>query len=387
MTIELLRLTDFRNFRNAEIRPGPGVNLITGPNGSGKTSLIEAIGFLSNGRSFRTPLVQRVVSYGSESLTVYAELRGAGDDLKRIGISRGKNTDTEIRINGENVRRLAELSRELPLQILNPESMSLLGDGGPELRRSFIDWGCFFSDDSFFVNWARFRNVLRQRNAALRTAGSYQSVAYWDRELVRYSEAVSAVRESYCSAIRDDLMRYLGEFLPDFTFSVDYCRGWDRESDLAGLLVRNFQRDREAGYTMSGAQRADLRIKADGIPARDILSRGQLKLAVCAMKLSQGIHLEKSSGRPCTFLIDDFSSELDSARRRLLSEKLSGVRGQIFVTAVDGSGDEFSGIAGGAMKRFQIRDGRIEETGETGSRPDRVLSNEAPDANADVPAG
>ena len=115
MTIELLRLTDFRNFRNAEIRPGPGVNLITGPNGSGKTSLIEAIGFLSNGRSFRTPLVQRVVSYGSESLTVYAELRGAGDDLKRIGISRGKNTDTEIRINGENVRRLAELSRELPL--------------------------------------------------------------------------------------------------------------------------------------------------------------------------------------------------------------------------------------------------------------------------------
>ena len=344
MTIELLRLTDFRNFRDAEIRPGPGVNLITGPNGSGKTSLIEAVGFLSNGRSFRTPLVQRVVSYGCESLTVYAELC-SGDDRKRIGISRGKSRDTEIRINGESVRRLAELSRELPLQILNPESMSLLGDGGPELRRSFIDWGCFFSDESFFGNWARFRNVLKQRNAALRTAGSYQSVAYWDRELVRYSEAVSEVRERYCSAIRDDLMRYLSEFLPDFTFSIDYYRGWERDADLAGLLERSFPRDREAGYTMSGAQRADLRIKADGIPARDILSRGQLKLAVCAMKLSQGLHLEQSSGRPCTFLIDDFASELDAARRRLLSEKLSGVRGQIFVTAVDDSAEEFSGIA------------------------------------------
>lgn len=239
MTIELLRLTDFRNFRDAEIRPGPGVNLITGPNGSGKTSLIEAVGFLSNGRSFRTPLVQRVVSYGCESLTVYAELC-SGDDRKRIGISRGKSRDTEIRINGESVRRLAELSRELPLQILNPESMSLLGDGGPELRRSFIDWGCFFSDESFFGNWARFRNVLKQRNAALRTAGSYQSVAYWDRELVRYSEAVSEVRERYCSAIRDDLMRYLSEFLPDFTFSIDYYRGWERDADLAGLLERSF---------------------------------------------------------------------------------------------------------------------------------------------------
>ena len=383
MTIELLRLTDFRNFRDAEIRPGPGVNLITGPNGSGKTSLIEAVGFLSNGRSFRTPLVQRVVSYGCESLTVYAELC-SGDDRKRIGISRGKRRDTEIRINGESVRRLAELSRELPLQILNPESMSLLGDGGPELRRSFIDWGCFFSDESFFGNWARFRNVLKQRNAALRTAGSYQSVAYWDRELVRYSEAVSEVRERYCSAIRDDLMRYLSEFLPDFTFSIDYYRGWERDADLAGLLERSFPRDREAGYTMSGAQRADLRIKADGIPARDILSRGQLKLAVCAMKLSQGLHLEQSSGRPCTFLIDDFASELDAARRRLLSEKLSGVRGQIFVTAVDDSAEEFSGIAGGALKRFQIRDGIITETGETGSRTFGVLSNGATDGSAAV---
>ena len=383
MTIELIRLTDFRNFRDAEIRPGPGVNLITGPNGSGKTSLIEAVGFLSNGRSFRTPLVQRVVSYGCESLTVYAELC-SGDDRKRIGISRGKSRDTEIRINGESVRRLAELSRELPLQILNPESMSLLGDGGPELRRSFIDWGCFFSDESFFGNWARFRNVLKQRNAALRTAGSYQSVAYWDRELVRYSEAVSEVRERYCSAIRDDLMRYLSEFLPDFTFSIDYYRGWERDADLAGLLERSFPRDREAGYTMSGAQRADLRIKADGIPARDILSRGQLKLAVCAMKLSQGLHLEQSSGRPCTFLIDDFASELDAARRRLLSEKLSGVRGQIFVTAVDDSAEEFSGIAGGALKRFQIRDGIITETGETGSRTFGVLSNGATDGSAAV---
>lgn len=383
MTIELLRLTDFRNFRDAEIRPGPGVNLITGPNGSGKTSLIEAVGFLSNGRSFRTPLVQRVVSYGCESLTVYAELC-SGDDRKRIGISRGKSRDTEIRINGESVRRLAELSRELPLQILNPESMSLLGDGGPELRRSFIDWGCFFSDESFFGNWARFRNVLKQRNAALRTAGSYQSVAYWDRELVRYSEAVSEVRERYCSAIRDDLMRYLSEFLPDFTFSIDYYRGWERDADLAGLLERSFPRDREAGYTMSGAQRADIRIKADGIPARDILSRGQLKLAVCAMKLSQGLHLEQSSGRPCTFLIDDFASELDAARRRLLSEKLSGVRGQIFVTAVDDSAEEFSGIAGGALKRFQIRDGIITETGETGSRTFGVLSNGATDGSAAV---
>jgi DNA replication and repair protein RecF len=383
MTIELLRLTDFRNFRDAEIRPGPGVNLITGPNGSGKTSLIEAVGFLSNGRSFRTPLVQRVVSYGCESLTVYAELC-SGDDRKRIGISRGKSRDTEIRINGESVRRLAELSRELPLQILNPESMSLLGDGGPELRRSFIDWGCFFSDESFFGNWARFRNVLKQRNAALRTAGSYQSVAYWDRELVRYSEAVSEVRERYCSAIRDDLMRYLSEFLPDFTFSIDYYRGWERDADLAGLLERSFPRDREAGYTMSGAQRADLRIKADGIPARDILSRGQLKLAVCAMKLSQGLHLEQSSGRPCTFLIDDFASELDAARRMLLSEKLSGVRGQIFVTAVDDSAEEFSGIAGGALKRFRIRDGIITETGETGSRTFGVLSNGATDGSAAV---
>lgn len=82
--------------------------------------------------------------------------------------------------------------------------------------------------------------MLKQRNAALRTAGSYQSVAYWDRELVRYSEAVSEVRERYCSAIRDDLMRYLSEFLPDFTFSIDYYRGWERDADLAGLLERSF---------------------------------------------------------------------------------------------------------------------------------------------------
>ena len=125
---------------------------------------------------------------------------------------------------------------------------------------------------------------------------------------------------------RGGYYRHLRAVLPEFGLDFSFQRGWDKESDYAELLQRQFERDRALTYTASGPHKADFRIRADGTPVEDLLSRGQLKLLMCALRLAQGEFLTRQSGRRCLYLIDDFASELDESRRRLLADRLKATR-------------------------------------------------------------
>ena len=127
------------------------------------------------------------------------------------------------------------------------------------------------------------------------------------------------------------------------------------------LLEAGFERDRSLGYTGVGPQKADVRLKANGVPAQDILSRGQLKLLVCAMRLAQGLYLNQHSSRGCIFLIDDFASELDVDKRRLLAARLKQCASQVFITAID-TGQLADMMDANDCKLFHVEQGKISET-------------------------
>ena len=136
-----------------------------------------------------------------------------------------------------------------------------------------------------------------------------------------------------------------------------FQRGWDKESDYAELLERNFERDRALTYTASGPHKADFRIRAEGTPVEDLLSRGQLKLLMCALRLAQGEFLTSQSGRRCIYLIDDFASELDESRRRLLAERLKATQAQVFVSAI--SAGHVIDMTDEKGKMFRVEQGKI----------------------------
>lgn len=334
MALFRLKIQDFRNIQQAELSPGQGLNVLLGCNGSGKTSVLEAIHYLGLGRSFRTHLTNRVITHGEKAFTLFAELDTPQQTRLPVGLQKSRTGETQLRLAGRPAERLAQLAEILPLQVIHPEGFSLL-TGGPQQRRAFIDWGVFHVEQEFFPLWSQVRRLLKQRNALLRQSSQYAPLAYWDQELARAGLRLAEMRAQYCQALLPLLQEITADFLPEFKLGFGFYPGWDTEKALQSLLQEGFERDRSLGHTAVGPHKADWRLKADGVPIQDMLSRGQLKLMVCAMRLAQGLFLNQQGGRQCIFLIDDFASELDSEKRRRLAHRLKQCASQVFITAID----------------------------------------------------
>ncbi|MGI1970487.1 DNA replication/repair protein RecF [Shewanella baltica] len=333
MSLTRLNIEAFRNIQSAQLIPAPGINLIYGQNGSGKTSILEAIYFLGMGRSFRSHLSQRVINNDDDKLTLFATLNLARGDSK-IGLRRFRSGETEVRIDGEKVKRLSTLAETLPIQVITPESFSLLFEG-PKSRRQFIDWGAFHADPQFYGAWTNVRRVLKQRNQLLRNGSAYSNIQFWDQEFVRYAEQVTEIRNHYVDSLNELLKGIIGEFLPSVDVKVSFTRGWDSKTDFAELLENQYSRDLATGHTVSGPHKADLRLRVGTLPAQDALSRGQLKLLVCALRIAQGKLLKQQIDKHSIYLVDDLPSELDAQHRQLLLKQLTDTGAQVFVTAID----------------------------------------------------
>ena len=355
MALTRLLIKDFRNIEQADLALAPGFNFLVGANGSGKTSVLEAIYTLGHGRAFRSLQAGRIIRHDQAAFVLHGRLEGKEREIS-VGLTKNRAGDSKVRIDGSDGHKVAELAQMLPMQLITPEGFTLL-NGGPKYRRAYVDWGCFHNTPGFFNAWSNMRRLLKQRNAALRQVSRYSQIRPWDQELVPLAEQISQWRAEYSAAISAEIIATCGQFLPEFELAFSFQRGWDKESDYGELLERNFERDRALTYTASGPHKADFRIRAEGTPVEDLLSRGQLKLLMCALRLAQGEFLTRQSGRRCLYLIDDFASELDDSRRRLLAERLKATQAQVFVSAI--SADHVIDMSDEKGKMFRVEQGKI----------------------------
>jgi len=337
MSLQKLIINQFRNIESATLSFDPKVNLIIGDNGSGKSSLLEAIYLLGLGRSFRTHLTNRVIQHEQADFTVYSEINYQ-DRVFPIGLKKSRNGETTLKIDGQIVKKLASLTQYIPMQLITPESYILLS-GSPKNRRAFLDWGVFYHDPLFYSNWARIKRLLKQRNAALKQCNAYKELEVWDNELCALSEQISSQRADYFAKLQPLITQTIADFLPEFTIESKFFCGWDKKNKpLAQYLFDNFQRDKQLGYTSIGPQKADLKLKIKNLPVDDVLSRGQLKLLVYALRLAQGLFLNSIDHKQCVFLIDDFSSELDKNKQTALAKHIIKSKAQVFISAISMNG-------------------------------------------------
>lgn len=335
MPITSLRIQNIRNLSEIAFEPASRINIVHGANGSGKTSLLEAIHFLGLTRSFRTHQFRYLVSSEHKSSLVFAEVQSRVDTKPQpLGVTRAVDGAVNIRYAGQTME-LPDLASLLPLQVINTDTFDLL-EGSPSIRRQFIDWGAFHADARFIHVWRGFKRALQQRNSLLKCGKIDRTLRQiWDKELVQYAEPLTNLRQQYIEQLIPDFEAILSRLNADLDVRLKFSPGWDQSIPLDELLEANFERDLKQGFTGSGPQRADLRVKADGVSAAERLSRGQKKLVVSALKLAQGNVFHRMSERPCIYLIDDLPSELDEAHCRFFCEFLENTHNQCFITCVD----------------------------------------------------
>lgn len=331
MYLTQLDIRQVRNLHDVKIKPGKRCSYIYGENASGKTSVLEAIYLLSVARSFRTSHIKHVISHNQPSLQVFARIQNENDQAA-IGLERSLNK-TRIRINGSDVKQVAELSSLLPVQIINPDVHKLL-EQGPKYRRQFIDWGVFHVEHGFLQAWQHYYRVLKQRNAALRKKQNKQVITLWDEQLIQFAKTITLARENYLLKFIPIFNQYV-EKLMGLSVEIKYQRGWNKEMSFTDTLSGSLEKDSMKGFTSSGPHRADLEIWHQGVQVQNSFSRGQQKLLVCAMRLAQINHLKKEKNQQSVLLVDDLAAELDIKHRQNLIDLLVDTEAQLFLTATE----------------------------------------------------
>lgn len=321
MYLHSLKLQGLRNLQSSSISLNDGLNIFYGLNGAGKSSVLEAITLLTSGRSFRTAKLELVLSDDQNAFTLFGVL----DAQTKVGIGYARQTkQRSIKLNGEKINSLSQLSKLYPTQVLSPESYHLI-DSGPAERRKFIDWCLFHVEHSYHQHWKNYNLVLSQRNALLKQSAQkmfLQQLQHWNQQLCFAETIITQHRVAMLSELQQSFAEVIKSLSVNFcdNFELNYYPGFT--GSFAERLNDSLALDREYGYTRFGPHKADIRIKINGALAKDFLSRGQKKVIVNALYLAQTALLKKLSKKDSLFIIDDFSSELDLENQQLLLDVL-----------------------------------------------------------------
>jgi DNA replication and repair protein RecF len=351
VTLSLLQVTDFRCLQSAELDLDPHFTLISGPNASGKTSLLEAMYVLGRGRSFRTRRLEHLIRHGVERFVVFGEVDTANRRVP-MGVE-GSRAGIRAQIDGDKPSSLAELALQLPVQIIDPEVHHLIEEG-PSRRRRFLDWGVFHVEQSFVGHWQRYQQVLKQRNAALKAHQPRAIVSVWDSDLVRSGELLSAARARYVTAL-SPRAEAIGRNLLGMELYLSYRSGWAKDQSMAEALQQSWAHDQEAAATQIGPHRAELAIRLDGTAVKDRISRGQQKLLAAALLIAQLKLFPEGSPVQPSLLLDDPAAELDDERLAGLIREVSSQSVQLIVTTLHGEFPAF----GEPGRRFKMSGGRV----------------------------
>jgi len=357
MSLLSLDVRDFRNIQTANLQFSAGLNLITGPNAAGKTSLLEAIYCLGRVRSFRTVNAIEPVHYGKNAYCLVGNVQQPQGRVVTVGIERS-GTGLRVHLDGRPISRLSELAGALPVQILSGDTQGIL-EGGPGCRRQAIDWGLFHVEHSYREYWTRYMRALRQRNAALRSRLSRAQVQAWDSELEFTGQEIHRLRQAYFEVLQTNLRVVMTELLPGVSVVLQYRRGWPADQQLAETLYGSLDGDRNRGYTRYGIQRADFKIMVDERDSLSHCSRGQKKVLTVGYMLAQLALQQERNVVLGAFLLDDFASELDDEHQACVLSALRQLQAQVFVTAIEGISTEC--IAWEEIQRFHVERGKIQE--------------------------
>ena len=344
MQIESIKLRDFRNYEELILAPHPGVNILFGQNGSGKTNLLEAIHYCALGRSHRTSQDREVVRRDRPMAAIGVQLKknGVRTDVT-VKLTPGEIRRKTVFIDQKRASKLSDLMGRMQCVIFSPEDLMLVKEG-PSIRRRFLDMMLSQLSTSYFIALQQYQKALEQRNVMLRDArrGDKMDIAMMDA----FEEAMAVPCETIIP-MRRKFVKMTGELAAlkyasisgrnQEIFSMIYQCCLASDEEIARQVKEHFVQSRRddimRGSTSFGIHREDIGLMLSGREMKVFASQGQIRTAALSMKLAQLEIFRNISGETPILLLDDVMSELDMSRRKHLLQEITGV--QTFITCTD----------------------------------------------------
>ena len=327
-----LRMRQFRSYKDASFDLAPGVNIIVGPNGSGKTNLLEALLVLARGSSYRVK-DRELVQFGKPWARIDCHSESA--EQRTVKITVEPESGKEYEIEGKSFRRLT-MQHTLPVVLFEPNHLRLFS-GGSERRREYLDDLLEQTTPGYTSTRRQYRRTLAQRNALLKQGPTKTQVFPWDVRLSQLAGMMVRSRSELVLRINKELGKLYKELSQGKAKVVaEYGNTWvvdSYESQFLKKLEASLGDDRLRGFTTSGPHREDLIIRFDGRPAHEVASRGEVRTAILALKIIELKIVEDVRETTPLLLLDDVFSELDGKRRHALTDYLAPY--QTFVTTTD----------------------------------------------------
>ncbi|GAB4191466.1 MAG: DNA replication/repair protein RecF [Wenzhouxiangellaceae bacterium] len=359
MSITRLQIEQLRNIQLADIRAGDGLNILTGDNGAGKTTVLEALAMLGRGRSFRTARSAECIQNGKNYFRTIVEFHQSGKPY-HLGFERHQSS-WKARLNGSDVTRVSDMARLLPSAIFEPQSQELI-NGGPDGRRRFIDWGLFHVEHRFLKLWREHDRILKQRNKALRESSPERVIRSLDQVLLPLATELHQLRQQHVSTLSEHWQPLIQRIAPDLSdMQLSLRRGWAKDKSLEEALNDGLVQDRIYQRTRNGAHRDDLNLTQSGIKAQTVLSRGQQKLAALGLILSQLDVWRSGIPQKPIVILDDLTSELDERHSRLILDWLMETGLQVWISAVSWPKSLDQSLQESQSVMFHVEHGNVQQ--------------------------
>lgn len=340
------RVIKVRSFEDMTVAPSPALTLFTGPNGSGKTNLIEALSYASTGKSFRTGNDGEIIRLGQEEGTILVDFE-TGKTVQTIKIRLTRSQGKKIFLNDTAIRK-KELVGLFRTVLFTPDELQLI-KGAPQLRRRFMDMEISQVSPRYYEEFLRYSRAVQQRNSALKNAqatGRKPDLDMWDMQIAasasylvkkrletteKMNKTVPAMEEQLTGSKESLAIRYIQQG----SSSPRYDMEWFLEQ-----LSQRREEDARFCHTSIGPHRDDLRFLLNGLDISAYGSQGQQRTAILSMKLSEMEFIREETGEYPVLLLDDIGSELDRERREAL---LSFLKKQEIQTLITGTEKMFEG--------------------------------------------
>ena len=345
MRLERLTLNNFRSWKNLIFKPAEGLNILSGANAQGKSNLLEAIFFLGTGKSFRTYRDRELVNVGEDSLAVGGLINTSHGDFSLV-VRWDKREGKTFSINREQQGRLADLLGLFTVVVFAPEDLTFV-KGGPQQRRQALNLLLLQTSKQYYHNLREYNRVLAQRNmllkAASRSAGNEVLLSAFDEQLSAWGSELMIRRQQVLTTMAPWIDEYNNKLGSKEKLSLCYdpnipLDSGDGLEEAKASFTQKLQNTRSDEWrrrlTLSGPQRDEVLLKLKGQELKSFGSQGEQRTATLAWKLAEARYIRERSEQGPILLLDDVYSELDSDRRRFLSDEVSA-NGQTFITTTE----------------------------------------------------